>query len=172
MALIVRDYLDHFVINRQTMRHFNSGEVSYFDPQNRCFLRINPTKGEVPQDHWIPLPVIRYSEVLKNFLRETGRTEILQKYSDLDELDFSDAILKLWETNGDHDLGDYVTRHHDEVLSKWIEENQIPNCKLRYGWTQGIARTREEAMAVMEYRKKIVDSEMLQEEEFKKSLLK
>lgn len=174
MALIVGNFLDYFIFKRQTARHFELGEVSYFDPKERCFLRINPSKGDAPQEHWIALPVIKHSEVIKGYLQENGKVEILKSCAVLDEFDFTDKVIALSdEFDFGDDLGKYVTQYYNAMLSKWIEDNHIPNCKLRYEW-YGNERLPDWAEGdykkAIAYRHDTVRREKLQEEEFKKSL--
>lgn len=174
MALIIGNYLDYFIFKRQTARHFELGEVSYFDPRERSFLRITPSKGDAPEKHWIALPVIKHSEVIKSYLQETGKVEILQSCAELGEFDFTDKVIALSDELGfGDDLGEYVTRYYDEMLSKWVKDNHIPNCKLHYPWF-GNERLPDWAEGdykkAIAYRRDTALREELQEEEFKKSL--
>lgn len=173
MALIVGNFLDYFIFKRQTARHFDLGEVSYFDPKERCFLRINPSKGDAPQEHWIALPVIKHSEVIKGYLQETDKVEILKSCAVLDEFDFTDKVIALSdEFDFGDDLGKYVTQYYNGMLSKWIEDNHIPNCKLHYPWFPNGAPAWMEGNPerIIAYRRECSLREKLQEEEFKKSL--
>lgn len=173
MALIVGNFLEYFIFNRQTARHFELGEVSYFDPRERSFLRINPSKGDAPQEHWIALPITKHSEVVKGYLQEAGKVEILKNCAALGEFDFIDKINTLSDELGfGDDLGEYVTQYYNEMLSKWIEDNHIPNCKLRVEWYPdgAPAWTEGDPEKVFVYRSECALREKLQEEEFKKSL--
>lgn len=172
MALISDNFAEYFMFKRQTARHFELGEVSYFDPKERRFLRINPSKGDIPQEHWIALPVIKHSEVIKGYLQETGKVEILKSCAELNEFDFTDKVIALSDELGfGDDLGEYVTQYYDKMLSKWIEDNHIPNCKLHYPWFPDGAPAWAEGdpKKIIAYRREYLLREELQEEEFKKS---
>lgn len=120
------------------------------------------------------IAAIKHSEVIKSYLRETGKAEILQSCAELGEFDFTDKVIALSDELGfGDDLGKYVTRYYNGMLSKWIEDNHIPNCKLHYprsgnerlpDWAEG------DYKKIIAYRRDTALREKLQEEEFEKSL--
>lgn len=171
MALIVCNYIDYFVYGRRSHCFFERGEVSYFDPIERTFLRITPSRGETPAAHWIPLPIIKEVEIYKNYLRYMGNTTFLEDYDNLDDLDFSCKIAELAEKYGfENCLYAYASCCYGEIILKWIADNNIPNCKLRRHASFMKATTREELKNLMAYNKEQLRLEELQEEEFKKSM--
>ena len=171
MALIVCDYLNYFIDGRESSFHFRQGEVSFFDPTERRFLRINPGNGDVPQSNWIPLPIIKEVEAYKNYLRFMGNTSILQDYAHLDDFDFSVKVLELAERyDFERSLRGYVECFYGEKISNWIKENKIPNCKLRRLCCLIRIDTDGDVAKLYEYNRKQIELEDIQEEEFKKSL--
>jgi len=171
MALLLRENVNFFVYNNITIRYYRQGAVSYFDPIERKFLWIYPSKGDVAQENWIPLPLINDVDLIKKYLHLSIRDSILQKYEDLDDLKFIVAILELAEEYGFEDsLSGYLTCYYHEIMLKWAEDNNIPNCKLGIERPLCTCYTREEAKKFMDYCVELARQEELQEEEFKKSM--
>lgn len=183
MALVITPYYyEYFVWDRRTSRWFERGYVSYFDPTERCFLRINPSEGDTAQEHWIPLPVIKGIEFDKKYLRFKGYEDILQDYTDLDLSELSDEefeieVVRLADKYGFEDsMWAYATCCWNEIILKWIEENNIPNCKIngRPYWVEydPFRDPKEHAKRILDFGREQRRLEEQQEEEFKKTLLK
>lgn len=171
MALILCDYINlgYFVNWRGSFQYFERGDVSYFDPKERKFLRINPSRGDVPDETWIALPVIKEVDVVKNYFRYRWNSTILQDYIDLNDHDFCVKVAFLADEYGIEDgLYNYVMCCYGEIISKWAEDNHIPNCKLHYLERFDLVHADEQE--VLKFRREQIRLERLQEEEFKKSL--
>ena len=171
MALIIRRYLDYFVYSRLTHSYFERGYVSYFDPIEREFLRIAPFEGEVPQAHWIPLPVIKEADAFRNYLRLSANTTLLEDYASLDDLEF--CVQVVWDAERyafEDALWGYVTCYYNERLMKWVEDNNVPNCKISVKRAMIEVHSREDAEKVFAIQQERILQEELQEEDFKRSL--
>lgn len=170
MALIMFKYLDFFIRSRLDEQR-NSCDVAYFDPVERIFRRINPAVGEVPKDHWLPLPIIREVDILRNFLRLTGRVSLLEKYTNLNAFDFCVKITTLADRyEFSHYLHGYKVCYCSEVISNWVEDNQIPNCKVILEPPLMEIATEEDMRKQIKIIGEKSAAEDLQEEEYKKSL--
>ena len=171
MALIMAQYKEYFYWWRLNRAHFENGEVSYFDPIERTCLRINPTKGDVPSERWIQLPIIREIDVFKNFLRLSGRISLLEKYSHLNDYDFSVKIDELAERyQFDERLDGYRQCYLGEIMSDWICKNHIPNCKMYSEAPLLVVNTEEDMQEYIAQIREMYLSENKQEATFKKSL--
>lgn len=171
MALILRHYLDYFVYGRSSHFRFEHGEQSYFDPIERRFLRITPSIGEVPQSHWIPLPVIREADLLKTYLCSSGNEWLIEKYADLEEIDFCVNVIRDVEKyNLDDVSGETVYSSCNKLLQKWIDDYNIPNCKICIERPNMEVNNREDAKRFKDRVSELICMEAIQEEEYKKSL--
>lgn len=172
MALIMFKHLNFFIRSRLDERR-GSCDVAYFDPIKRVFLRINPTIGEIPESHWIPLPVIKEADMFRNFLRLTGRNSLLEEYAGLSDFDFSVKISTLADRyNFSHYFHGYKVCYCSEVISRWVEDNQIPNCKIILEPPLMEIKTEDDMRKQIKALGEMSAYEDQQEEEFKKSIRK
>lgn len=173
MALILNDYLEYFLDGYYYRSAFMNGEQSYFDPIERCFLRITPSKGEVAQAHWIPLPVIHHADALKITLRATNNEWLIEKYADLEEFDFCVNVIRDMdrldiEAHPNENAATYI----EQLLQKWIDDNSILNCKVHLEEPDMEINNHEDLKKYKECISELWRKEVLQEEDFKKSLRK
>ena len=171
MALILKDYLEYFLDGYWYRSAFMNGEQSYFDPIDRCFFRITPSKGEVAQVHWIPVAVIHHADALKVTLRATNNEWLIEKYADLEEFDFCVNVIRdMDELNIEADPNENAAVYIEQRLQKWIDDNNIPNCKVRLKYPHMEVNNNEDFKKYKECVSELRRQEALQEEEFKKAL--
>ena len=171
MALILFAYKDFFYRRRGNDADFANGRTSYFDPVERVFLRIDPSEGDRPAAHWIPLPVIKEADVFRNYLRLMGRVSILKEYEDLDDFHFAIQISKIADHYQFHlELNSYEICYCSEVIGKWAEDNHIPNCKTILEPPLMEIETVDDMRRKIKIMAERLKAEELQEEEFKRSL--